>query len=209
MASARAALTAILCLVVPLAAQAQQPAPAAPAPPLLPMVANPLQGKALVDALRKGGYVLFMRHARQGGPQQPDVCDHKNLAPEGEAQARKVGAALRDLGIPIATVRSSPICRARETATLLALRPVELDDDLKPAAGPTPLHAARKRLIAQAPPAGANVLFVSHGHSSAVEEEKVEYDHAEILVYRPDGRGDAQPVARIKLEDWDKLVAFK
>ena len=184
----------------------------APPPVLAPAIepARELKGRALVDALRDGGYVLFTRHARQGGPQNEAPCTQPNLVAEGEAQARKLGLALHALKIPIGAVRASPWCRAIETARLLEVGDVEITADLNPGNDSTrELHSARRKLLAQMPPPGSNTLMASHGQASSRQEEKLHLDLAEIVVYRPDGRGGTEPVARIKLEDWDALAALR
>ena len=191
-------------------ASAQPPAPGvATAPPApVPLIdrASALHGSALVEALRKGGYVLFMRHARQGGPQNEAPCTQANLVTEGVAQARKVAAALHELRIPIGAVRASRQCRAIETARLLDVGEVEITQDLNPGIDATPeLHGARLKRLAEMPPSGGNTLLVSHGQASSREAEKLQLELAEIVVYRPDGKGGTMPLARIKLEDWDAL----
>ena len=77
------------------------------------------------DLLRQGGQVVAIRHAQTtsgfGDPpgfKVDDCTTQRNLNDEGRAQARKMGAAFREKGIPIAAVISSPWCRCLETARL-------------------------------------------------------------------------------------------
>ena len=84
-------------------------------------------------ALREGGAVALMRHAdAPGGVGDPpgfrleDCATQRNLSERGRAQARAVGARLRQEGIAIGRLLSSPWCRCLETARLLALAPVEV-----------------------------------------------------------------------------------
>ena len=80
-------------------------------------------GRALVARLRRGGLVLFFRHADTRG----EPCDRsfrvgdrpgqRNISEAGRAQARRVGERIRDLGIPVALpVLAGPVFRARDTA---------------------------------------------------------------------------------------------
>ena len=187
---------------------AQTPTPAPPVePPLVPVIdpAKALTGAALLDALRKGGYVLLMRHSRQAGPQEEVTCTRPNLSPEGAALAKKIGEALHDRKVPIGAVLASRYCRAIETARLLEFGDPEVTDDLNITSGPSPLHAARAKRLAQPPRPGTNTMLVSHGHGSPDVSERVFYELCEIIVYRPDGKGGSEPVARIKPEDWDAL----
>jgi len=187
-------------------ALAQSTPPPAPTPPL-PVIdpAKALEGAALLDALHGGGYVLYMRHGRQGGPQDEVPCSRPNLIAEGVEQAKKVGEALHALNIPVGVVRASRFCRAIETARLLGFGEPQVTADLNFAVGDSPLHAARRKRLAEDPPAGTNVILVSHGHAGPNDADKVQLELAEIIAYRPDGHGASEPVARIRLEDWGRL----
>lgn len=190
-------------------AQTPQPAAAEPAAPTLPVVnpADELKDAALVDALRRGGLVLYMRHALQIPPTS-EVCDKSNLTDAGEAQARKVGEAIRALGIPIGAVKSSEPCRSQDTARLLALGTAEITKDLNPVGSPRvfDVHPARFRHLSEVPRTGTNTILVSHVHGSRNKADWMQLEIAEIIVYRPDGKGGTLPIARIRLEGWDDLI---
>lgn len=195
--------------------QGAVPAPASPAlpatlgqPQALPLVdpAQELKGKALVDALRKGGHVLYMRHALQIVPTE-GPCVGSNLQPTGEAAAKAVGAAIRALNIPIGRVLSSEPCRNLDTAKLLDLGKVEVTIDLNPGGSPPGFDhgAARTRRLAELPRAGTNTILVSHVHGSRNKSEWLHLELAEIIVFKPDGKDGSSPVARIRVEDWANL----
>jgi broad specificity phosphatase PhoE len=85
--------------------------------------AQQLQGKSLVNALQRGGYVILMRHAN--APRElpsAQTADPENVHLErqldenGRTTAVAFGKALRDLKIPVGQVLSSPTYRAFETA---------------------------------------------------------------------------------------------
>ena len=66
------------------------------------------------DELKKGGYVLLMRHAATepgtGDPPQfkPGQCNtQRNLSAAGREQAAKTGQRFRDAGINLSAVLSS------------------------------------------------------------------------------------------------------
>src|SRR3954464_2544153 len=87
---------------------------------------DPLQGAALVSALRQGGFVLYLRHASTGFGQNDEgmtdfanCASQRNLTDAGRAEARAIGAALRELRIPVGPVVASPFCRTMETARLV------------------------------------------------------------------------------------------
>ena len=193
--------------------QETTPAPGLPTPPVaavqpaLPTVdpAKELKGFALVEALRKGGFVLYMRHTETGFV--TEKCEKSNLSAGGEVAASSVGAALRELKIPIGVVRSSQPCRTGDTARLLGLGTVEITEDLNP----TPsregmdIGALRSRRLAEMPPPGTNTVLVSHLHGSRKKEEWLHLGMGEIIVFRPDGKEGHEPVARITVADWVAL----
>lgn len=203
----------------PGATTAATPAPAtAPSPALPSTLGNPvalpeidpakeIKGMALVEALRKGGFVFYMRHALQIVP-TPGPCVGSNLQPKGEADAIAVGAAIRALKIPIGRVMSSEPCRNLDTAKLLDLGSTEVTIDLNPGGAPPgfDLGAARTRRFAEVPREGTNTILISHVHGSRKKSEWLHLELAEIIVFKPDGKGGSEPVARIRVERWAELM---
>ncbi len=74
--------------------------------------------------LKKGGKLIFIRHAYApggGDPENFDInnCDtQRNLSEEGREQAKKIGNFFKENDIPIFKVYSSEWCRCKETAEL-------------------------------------------------------------------------------------------
>jgi hypothetical protein len=187
------------------AAWAAEPAPGAEWPPWPPVdPARQITGAQLVEALRKGGYVLYLRHAQHASATSP--CVNSDLAPEGEEQARKVGAALRELQIPIGAIWTSESCRTQDTARGLAVGPFRIDKYLAGGELRVGENAPFKR-IAALPAPGTNTLLIAHVRPSPNAENRIVLAPAEAIVYLPDGRGGAEPVARISVEAWDDLLA--
>ena len=79
----------------------------------------------VVAELRKGGYVIFFRHALT---EQTGVTDEtadlnrcerqRNLSAAGRAQATNIGKSMKALGIPVGQVLAGPYCRTKDTARL-------------------------------------------------------------------------------------------
>lgn len=179
----------------------------APAPGPLPVVdaAKELKGTALVEALRKGGFVLYMRHTEGGSLEEK--CDETSVSAVGAENARIVGSALRELSIPIGAVRSSAPCRSNVTASTLGLGTVDITEDLNPVAPRDgfDIGAARTKRLNEMPTAGTNTVLVSHLHGSRKKEEWVHLQLGEIIVFRPDANANAEPVARIPVAGWAAL----
>src|SRR5688572_13258295 len=87
------------------------------------ITAHDRAGADLVDRLRKGGLVLFFRHAdTRGMPcdrpfRAGDRDGQRNISADGREQSKRIGAALRELRIPFEVpVLAGPVYRARDTA---------------------------------------------------------------------------------------------
>ena len=80
---------------------------------------------------RDPGIVTLLRHASAPGVGDPatftlaDCATQRNLSEQGRREARRLGEALRSVGVRDADVRSSQWCRCLETARLMALGPVQ------------------------------------------------------------------------------------
>lgn len=79
----------------------------------------------LWQRLQEGGYVLLIRHAAThpgiGDPSgfRLAVCStQRNLSDQGRRDARAIGVAFRERGIPLGPVLSSRWCRCLDTARL-------------------------------------------------------------------------------------------
>ncbi len=180
-----------------------------------------LKGAALIAALKQGGFVLYMRHAistvgSDGAlittPNWWENCAiQRNIADTGRVQARKVGLAIRNLNIPVEEIKTSQFCRTRDTAHEMGLGPIEIVEDLNHAIGQRvgfDVNVARFALLARKPSLGSNVLLVSHTHGSPKTEERAmsAIQEAEIVVYRPNDKGGAEPIGRMLVSDWDALT---
>lgn len=167
-----------------------------------------LSGNALLAELRKGGYTLFMRHTETGTVTAE--CERSNLTARGERDAKFVGDSLKQLRIPFDRIASSPVCRVKDTARLLALGELEVTADLANIAMPPDFdfHVARAKRIASRPAPGKNTLLISHMQSGHTESQWLNLDIGEIIVFRPGGSGASEPVARIRVDDWYALLAL-
>lgn len=165
-----------------------------------------LKGAALLQALREGGHVLYLRHTQTGTV--TETCGPSNLTPAGERDARFIGEAIRALRIPIDRVLSSPVCRVLDSAKLLQLGEVTTTRDLSNVAvgDKFDLAAARAARLAEVPAKGANRMLVSHLHAGAAQEHWISLDFGDIIVFRPDGNGGSEARARIRADDWYDLL---
>jgi phosphohistidine phosphatase SixA len=202
----------------PTTAPTAAPSPTSTPPPTsTPTVAatptpqvGPLAGQDLVAALRRGGYVIFFRHAATDMTQtDSDLsrCEtQRNLNAQGRAEARAIGAAFRALGIPVGQVLSSGYCRARDTAQL-AFGRAELVRDISglPAAQRERRAAALRKLLATQPEEGTNTVLVSHGFNITAAAE-IAIGEGEAAIFAPGGESAFALVARVRPGEWAALV---
>ena len=173
-----------------------------------------LQGEALVQALRGGGYVILMRHAATEAKLDSDTVDlgdcttQRNLSPEGRDTARTIGERVAELGLPIGDVEASPYCRARESGELIfghadVVRGLG-DHAVKDAAARADVVAALKPLLAALPAPGKDNVVVTHGFN-AKAVTGLDLLEAEAVVVKPDGHGGFAIVGDIKADAWNSL----
>ncbi len=175
-----------------------------------------LDPPALVRALRAGGLVLYMRHGRTDlDTRDTDRSDlsrcerQRQLSDEGRRESRAVGESLRALGIPIGRVRSSPYCRALDTARL-AFGRVEIEPALThnidaDAATARARAAALARLLSTPPEAGVNDVLAGHTGNLMDAADLWPAPEGVTIVFRPRGDGRFEFVARIPAERWAQL----
>jgi phosphohistidine phosphatase SixA len=140
----------------------------------------------------------------------------RQLDVEGRASATAMGNALRDLGIPIGAVLSSPTYRAIETVRYAQFgkpRTIpELGDNGLSMQGGTEAQAAWLRRQVTQFPEGANTLIVTHlpNLAGAFPDLAAGMADGEALIFAPggkmkDGVGAEPRGARVKIEEWSMM----
>jgi phosphohistidine phosphatase SixA len=158
-----------------------------------------------------------MRHAsspRQVPDKQTANADNvkleRQLDEAGRTGSAAMGKVLRDLKIPIGDVLSSPMYRALETVRLAQLpkpqQQEELGDGGQSMQTVTEEQGRWLRERAMRLPKGSNTIIVTHtpNLTRAFPEWGAMAD-GEAVVIGPDGKGGAQALGRIKMEDWPGL----
>jgi phosphohistidine phosphatase SixA len=196
----------------PDAAQIPPPAPRSSA------ATQKLPPSQLVAELRRGGYVIYFRHTSTDFSQNDaqsksydDCARQRNLTDAGRAQARAIGAAAREIRLPVDKVVASPMCRTMETARLAfgAAEPVpEMRGAPLPLADPQ-RYAALKKLFATPYPRGSNLVVASHGNPFYGVAGPPYLAEGEAAVIRGLGDGEFEIVARIVLADWAALAVAR
>jgi broad specificity phosphatase PhoE len=181
-----------------------------------------LSGESLVEALRQGGYVIYFRHAATDWSQDDHLtvegdwtsCDPgrmRQLSDQGRSQARRIGAAIRRLEIPVGRVLSSEYCRARQTAEFMELAPVKPTTDIMNMRA-AHLVGGREAVIERArmqlgrpPDNETNTLIVGHGNLMRAATGAYTGE-AGAGVFEPLGDGNFQLVAQVVPDQWTQLA---
>lgn len=224
MAFRRFSWVVLLCLLSVWTGQglAQTRAPSPPAeaerPPFVEKPVTP----ELLQQLRAGGLVLYMRHGytdNSHADRMPHVdlndCNTQRvLSDKGRALMREVGKAIRDARIPIGEVLASPMCRTRESARLAAGEKFRVVDALMYSSTMNseekkPRLAELKLLLGTPVAAGSNRLLVAHAPNLDDLIGFFVRPEGTVVVFRPSGATDFEYLASIHPEDWRKLPGRK
>tara|TARA_B100001027_G_scaffold180245_1_gene131634 strand:+ start:233 stop:790 length:558 start_codon:yes stop_codon:yes gene_type:complete len=80
--------------------------------------------KNIIESLKEGGKLIFIRHAYAPGGGDPenfsinDCSTQRNLSEGGRLQSKKIGEFFRENNIKIKNIYSSEWCRCKETASI-------------------------------------------------------------------------------------------
>lgn len=197
----------LLCIALTPLALGQQPS-------ALPDAKAALSGAPLAQALKRGGYTLYFRHAATDFSQTDrnagvfgDCSMQRNLNDVGRRDARAVGEAMGAMKLTVSEVISSPYCRTMETARLMFGRATASRDAIgSMTATGKPDYSALEKILAT-PPDGVTLrAVVSHGNPFQAIAGEPLLAEGEAVVIRGDGVRWII-VARIPIAAWPSLVA--
>jgi phosphohistidine phosphatase SixA len=183
---------------------------------------TPPPGKTILEKLRTGGYVLFMRHAHadvgedaiQDQNYWKECQKQRNLSAKGKLDANAVGIALRGLGVPISQVMTSNLCRAVDTAKFSGFLTSSTSENLSDyntwvAMGKdkSSLLNAYRQSLSTKPPPDKNILLISHAQRGKyVAHPMLDLiEMGTIAVFQPNDLTGFELIAVIRPEDWKYL----
>lgn len=188
----------------------------------VPSHAHPRPSDAeLAQMLRTGGYVIVFRHGATHAdqadtdPLNPEnIAKQRQLNTKGEDAAKALGKAFKEIGIPVSKAITSQFNRAYQTAKLAGFDPVEKSADITEGGlvvSPNENNrrvAALRKLASTPPPAGTNVVIVTHKPNvvDAFGKDWFEVKEGEATIFRPDGAA-YQVVARVQMDEWPRIAA--
>ena len=166
---------------------------------------------ALARALEAGGVALVMRHAKTETATDEvevlgDCSRQRNLSDAGREQARRIGRAVEELGVPIGKVLASPLCRAKETADIAfgdsEVSRVLVSPGVTGTIEDDDRRIRRLRVLADARAGSVKVLVTHTGNIGGAFGESVE--EGDMLVVR-----DGKVLGVVGPGDWRRLKAAR
>ena len=174
--------------------------------------------RVLIDKLRSGGYVLYMRHAntdksRLDRVPQVDLNDcntQRPLSVEGRKLAAQVGEYIREAKIPVGEVLSSPLCRAKETAEA-AFGHFDVEINLMYSGNMTdaekiPVNKKTRELLSKPVQAKTNRLIVAHAPGLMDVMGYFPKPEGTVVVFRPDPKKGFEYLGSIAPGLWHELL---
>jgi phosphohistidine phosphatase SixA len=175
----------------------------------------------LVAMLRAGGLVIVIRHGATNedqadtDPLNPDdVAKQRRLSAGGEEAAKALGRAFKEIGVPIGKVITSQFDRAYQTAKLAGLDQAEKSADVTEGGLVVSPNENKRRalafraLVSAAPPAGTNMVIVTHKPNiiDAFGKDWFEVKEGETTIFRP-VPPSFQVITRFQIDAWPRIAA--
>ena len=161
----------------------------------------------VVQDLRQGGLILYLRHASTDFSQNDsamksyeDCASQRNLTDKGRQEARAIGEHVRRLKIPIGEVLASPFCRTVETARL-AFGKARATNDVRGGPVEASRYEALRKLLSSPVPRGTNLVISSHGNPFYALAGPPYLAEGELAVVKPEG-DPFSVIGRIRPTDW-------
>jgi phosphohistidine phosphatase SixA len=197
--------------------------PLAQAGEAAPKFVERMAERALLERVRLGGYVLYIRHGTTDNSRADQVplgdfkdCSRQRVLNEaGRQQAVQVGQFFLKAHIPVSQVLHSPLCRARDTAQLaFPQHPggVQQVDGLLYTGNLTqaekqPVLKVTRYWLSEPVAQGANRVIVAHAPNMADLIGYFVRPEGTVVIIQPQGQGQFAYVATIPPKLWPSLLA--
>lgn len=174
------------------------------------------KAQALINSIRQGGYILYLRHAASDRSQTDnntsnldDCSQQRNLSTKGRMQAKAIGLAFNKLHIPVGKVTSSPYCRCVDTAQL-AFAQKTISYDLRFNISVDEKETLRlakslKKMLSTAPSLATNFVIVSHTGNLKEAANVWPKPEGVLHVFKPLGTNGFKHLGKILPDQWALL----
>ena len=176
---------------------------------------------SLLASLKKGGYVIYFRHATtekdyadQADPLMSlDDCNsQRKLSLQGQRESYDIGMSFASNAIPVDQIIVSEYCRSWKTANLAFGEWTQKDSRLNflPYEDYTRDHIALMKknvmpLLTRSPLPGTNTVII--GHDDIFESATGIYPEPQGIAYvlKPDGKNGFSIIANVLPSEWAEL----
>jgi len=177
-----------------------------------------LEERELIEALRKGGLVILMRHMstdsfvpEEGSHDNLNCANQRNLDERGKQEAKEIGAAFENLRIPVGAVLTSPYCRCVDTGKLAFGKGTPSEDlaVFDELSGPDKEERGKliRRLLNTEPTDGLNTVLITHTGTLLYTFGLQTRPEGIAHIFRPAEFGNAVYLGRVSPEQWSTLVS--
>lgn len=187
----------------------------------LPSAADAVQSdnlspSVLIDELRKGGLVLYVRHAATDHDQSDkdlsdfSRCDlQRNLSEQGKNESGVMGETLKHFGIDIGEVFTSPYCRCVDTAKI-AFGRYKIVANMRATFFTNEQESKEladflRAQLSKIPVSGTNTILIGHTANLRDVTEVWPKPEGVAHVFRPLGQNGFRHLGRIVPTDWPHL----
>ena len=157
--------------------------------------------KQAASILGQGGYVLVMRHGKSPHDQTSSVglstgctlAEGRGLSPAGFAEARAMGSVLAEAKIPILRAYTSDLCRAFDTASLVAGGAPVIPHPAQKTTDASFIAQFKKEIEAELiANSGTNIILASHSnvaplYGAAVRPGEEDLPEGVVSIVDPEG----------------------
>lgn len=140
-----------------------------------------------------------------------DCSTQRPLSEEGRKISIQVGDAIRQAGIPVGEIQSSPMCRTKETAEAAFGKEFIINEYLMYTSNLTskekvPRIANTNRLLSTPVRAGTNLVLVAHAPNLMDVMGYFPKPEGLVVIFKPLGKQGFEYVASIEPQQWQELL---
>lgn len=174
--------------------------------------------RATIEQLRKGGYVLYMRHGDTDTSRADainvdlnDCATQRVLSQEGKRVMAKIGDHIRKAKIPVGEVFSSPMCRSKDSAHIAFGNNYSVNNLLMYTAAMSDKEKLQaletiRELLSRPVQDHKNRVIVSHSQNMMALIGYLPSPEGTMVIFQPQGNHQFKYIASVKPKQWDEIL---
>jgi phosphohistidine phosphatase SixA len=174
--------------------------------------------QTIVEQLRQGGYVIYMRHGNTdtSRPDQihvdfNDCATQRPLSGKGRRVVAQIGKSIRKAKIPVGDVFSSPMCRAKETARITFGKDPSVNNLLRYTANMEDKEKYQaletiRELVSKPVQGHTNRVIVAHSQNMMALIGYLPSPEGTMVIFKPKGNQQFDYIASVPPKLWDAIL---